>query len=294
MPRPARVAFTLIELLVVIAVIAVVAALLLPALLHAREQARRTTCLSAVRQTGMAFEMYVQDSDETTPSVWGTSISTVDFWNQLSPYTKSVDIFFCPDYSTVGCAAAETSIINTPGDRCVGYGSNWGPVASFNGVTTDGGLYGPFAGIDGTDIMYAPGVPLASIVAPAETYAFGDSSDEPWYTISINFILTTNANIGPSIGANSALRHGGWFNFVFCDGHARAMRWRGGMSDGAGFLITTLPGQNVGPVAIPWSKEDYGKWCRDPKAPIATVTGVLPCDQIAQYMHDHMITWFPD
>jgi prepilin-type N-terminal cleavage/methylation domain-containing protein len=63
-----RLGFTLIELLVVIAVISILAALLFPVFSRARESARRTSCLSNVRQLGQAFLMYAGDHDETLPN----------------------------------------------------------------------------------------------------------------------------------------------------------------------------------------------------------------------------------
>src|ERR671937_1224431 len=64
-PRARQSAFTLIELLVVIAIIAILAAILFPVFAQAREQARKTTCLSNEQQIGLAFRMYAQDYDET-------------------------------------------------------------------------------------------------------------------------------------------------------------------------------------------------------------------------------------
>lgn len=91
--------FTLIELLVVIAIIAILAAILFPVFAQAREKARQATCLSNMKQFGLAHDMYTQDYDETlVPAIqWQEDRSRTRYWYELiQPYLKNTGVFFCP------------------------------------------------------------------------------------------------------------------------------------------------------------------------------------------------------
>jgi prepilin-type N-terminal cleavage/methylation domain-containing protein len=98
--------FTLIELLVVIAIIAILAAILFPVFAQARERARTATCISNLRQIGVANQMYVQDYDERFPFAgreWPQA-SFVDVWNGLGPYIKNEQMFTCYAEGSKGLA----------------------------------------------------------------------------------------------------------------------------------------------------------------------------------------------
>src|SRR5690349_12144108 len=70
-PKRSARGFTLIELLVVIAIIALLAAILFPVFARARENARRASCQSNLKQIGLGFHQYTQDYDDRLPlTMW--------------------------------------------------------------------------------------------------------------------------------------------------------------------------------------------------------------------------------
>ncbi len=266
-----RRAFTLIELLVVIAIIAILAAILFPVFAQAREQARRTMCLSNVKQIATGMHMYIQDFDETTPAVIHYSGHTddPDFWVIIQPYVKNVQLFYCPDRTEwampTGDDCGGQSTFN-PLQRCIGYGYNWSILSN-----SRLGLIDHRENFTGGYIE--TGVALAAVVAPADTFAYGDTGDNPRYTICSNYIFQYYINAT----SNGQMRHGGKLNMAFVDGHAKSVAFKAGVLSG------------VGVMGMPKSTADAAKWCRDP----SLAANGLSCQDWAAWINTNT-TWFTD
>ncbi|BCM91573.1 hypothetical protein IAD21_03448 [Abditibacteriota bacterium] len=102
--------FTLIELLVVIAIIAILAAILFPVFARARENARRTSCISNLKQIALGLAQYTQDYDEKVVpySATGGSASPPFKWAQiLQPYLGGKDT--ANDSQILVCPSANSS-----------------------------------------------------------------------------------------------------------------------------------------------------------------------------------------
>ena len=97
--KSGRRGFTLIELLVVIAIIAILAAILFPVFARARENARRASCSSNLKQIGLGFMQYTQDYDEAYPLAVVAGGPTIGWADGIQPYVKSTQLFQCPSES---------------------------------------------------------------------------------------------------------------------------------------------------------------------------------------------------
>ena len=83
--------FTLIELLVVIAIIAILAAILFPVFARARENARRASCQSNLKQIGLGMFMYLQDYDEKFTRV---SMNNYGNTTESNPFGRYVQMLW--------------------------------------------------------------------------------------------------------------------------------------------------------------------------------------------------------
>lgn len=135
MNRQRRLGFTLIELLVVIAIIAILAAILFPVFAQAKAAAKKTTCISNIKQQLLGATMYTGDNDDILPdvAVYNDQSETYIFAAKVNPYVKNAGIWKdSADPYNVGsvqhAAVDESQVIwggvwmKAPDDPCVGIG----------------------------------------------------------------------------------------------------------------------------------------------------------------------------
>jgi prepilin-type N-terminal cleavage/methylation domain-containing protein/prepilin-type processing-associated H-X9-DG protein len=211
--------FTLIELLVVIAIIAILAAILFPVFARARENARRSSCLSNIKQLGLGFAQYTQDYDERLPIVKGQT-TALGWDSAIAPYagvkvaTGNVApmIFQCADDST-----KRNSPFNYGNARSYSFPVPNGSGSRGIATSTDFATYIGRHTADITD----PTTTLLLVELPANNNVFGNLSGAICYNPSAQMQMSTSNPPVPNLTTPNHLD--GW-NYLFCDGHAKWLK----------------------------------------------------------------------
>ena len=216
-----RKGFTLIELLVVIAIIAILAAILFPVFARARENARRTSCSSNLKQIALGILQYSQDYDEKFPRSIVVAAAAVTPTNPygwadaIQPYVKSVQLFQCP--------SEMEGPTDDPTDTAPGYTDYW-----YNYVLS--------------------AVSQASVVSVSQTVMNGDGNgNSAQYAFNGCISVASGTMAGCSsaqitaknatMGSSDALgRHLDGANYSFVDGH---VKWLKGSPISGAYRTTT-------------------------------------------------------
>jgi prepilin-type N-terminal cleavage/methylation domain-containing protein/prepilin-type processing-associated H-X9-DG protein len=216
--RLRRHGFTLIELLVVISIIALLAAILFPVFARARENARRASCQSNLKQIGLAITQYTQDYDEKILNFYSAGL----WMNDIQPYAKSLQIIHCPS-DTLDTAAVNFANANGYYPYDVGYRISYGIAL---GHSTAAAPKPNFGIVPDTSKVANNVQCLASYENVAETFAVGEFGNDPAKPADYGSYLV------PSIFATSDLypnslsgaRHFEGGNWLFVDGHVKFLK----------------------------------------------------------------------
>jgi prepilin-type N-terminal cleavage/methylation domain-containing protein/prepilin-type processing-associated H-X9-DG protein len=252
-----RQGFTLVELLVVMAIIAILAAILFPVFAQAREAARKTMCLSNMRQIGMGMQMYVQDYDEMYPFAQGL---------RPDPTRPSGQVLVDWRWNLGEEKRVNSGVRPSPcGGHAPGYGGIWSCPSNGNAIfedssysvavaiCPDGPEIGSYYSSNSSTAMSAVPEPSSQVLliehgfrnngssagwcdskSPFWTYGIFPPDEYYWTSSEAQFAnvkgghdkMTPPTESDPLRFANEGMYprvHGTATNFIYCDGHVKSV-----------------------------------------------------------------------
>ncbi|RYF32631.1 MAG: DUF1559 domain-containing protein [Cytophagaceae bacterium] len=218
------------ELLVVIAIIAILASILFPVFARARENARKASCMSNLKQMGLAAMQYTQDYDEKYAPVEVRPNGTRASWAQiLQPYAKSTQLFVCPsdpNTNSVSPWLSNPADGSLPAPFKVSYVANvqtgyaGAQILSLSSVQNPAGLvHITDGGAQASNPATSKGFVSETSPQKPTAYMLVDLNGWPGYPPGGNLATTSNTE-----WAAPSVRHLGLVNILFFDGHVKPMR----------------------------------------------------------------------
>ena len=204
-----RTGFTLIELLVVIAIISILASILFPVFARARENARRASCTSNMKQIALGWLMYAQDYDGKL-GPYGETMTRV------FPYIKGQQVFICPS-----SGLTRTAEFNPATSA---YGTEYGmPTIAWNVGKAALINQGTSGDVTIMDAIPEPAITCLLAETKRPTGAYKDVAGSHQFRANPAPPLTIVTDTGLN-GAAVVDRHFDGSNYAYMDGHVKWLK----------------------------------------------------------------------